>query len=69
MCRTLDTQVVTSVVSGGGQESGLRPGTENTPMIAGLGQAATLVSENLQIYTDNMRKTRDYLVKQLQVSM
>ncbi|XP_054286015.1 selenocysteine lyase-like [Macrosteles quadrilineatus] len=57
---------VTPVVWGGGQEVGLRPGTENTPMIAGLGQAAALVADNLQTYTDTMRNTRDYLVKQLQ---
>ena len=30
---------VTPLYYGGGQESGLRPGTENTPMVAGLGAA------------------------------
>ena len=32
---------------GGGQEDGRRAGTENTPMIAGLGEAARLVTSSL----------------------
>lgn len=35
------------LVHGGGQERGLRPGTYNTPGIAGFGVAATLVGERL----------------------
>ena len=35
---------------GGGQECGRRAGTENTPMIAGLGEAARLVTKNLDSY-------------------
>ena len=46
--------------SGGGQERNLRPGTENTPMIAGLGEAARLVKENLAKYADRMQAARDY---------
>ena len=52
---------------GGGQENNIRPGTENTPMIAGLGKAAELVSINLEIYQENMRKVRDYLERRLEV--
>lgn len=33
---------------GGGQEEGRRAGTENTPMIAGLGEAARIVTSSLQ---------------------
>ena len=40
---------------GGGQERNFRPGTENTGMIAGLGQASQLVVENLDQYHKNMK--------------
>ncbi|XP_027731782.1 selenocysteine lyase [Vombatus ursinus] len=51
---------------GGGQEWNFRPGTENTPMIAGLGKAAELVNENCDIYEAHMKKIRDYLEERLQ---
>ncbi|KAK7480616.1 hypothetical protein BaRGS_00028192 [Batillaria attramentaria] len=50
---------------GGGQERNFRPGTENTPMIAGLGKAAELVHENLKEYSSHMAKVRDYLETRL----
>ena len=50
---------------GGGQEAGLRPGTENTPVIAGLGAACWLVTWNLDIYSRHMRTVRDFLVDHL----
>ncbi|XP_028391991.1 selenocysteine lyase-like, partial [Dendronephthya gigantea] len=50
---------------GGGQERGFRPGTENTGMIAGLGEAAKLVVDNLNTYSAHMRKVRDYLETRL----
>ncbi|XP_006893573.1 PREDICTED: selenocysteine lyase [Elephantulus edwardii] len=53
---------------GGGQERNFRPGTENTPMIAGLGKAAELVSENCEVYEAHMREIRDYLEEQLQAA-
>ncbi|NXN91943.1 SCLY lyase, partial [Rhinopomastus cyanomelas] len=53
---------------GGGQERSFRPGTENTPMIAGLGQAAELVSKNWKAYEAHMRDVRDYLEDRLEAS-
>ncbi|XP_052493057.1 selenocysteine lyase isoform X1 [Budorcas taxicolor] len=50
---------------GGGQERNFRPGTENTPMIAGLGKAAELVAENCDAYEAHMRGVRDYLEERL----
>nr|XP_017499602.2 selenocysteine lyase isoform X5 [Manis javanica] len=50
---------------GGGQERNFRPGTENTPMIAGLGKAAQLVMENCEAYEAHMRGIRDYLEERL----
>ncbi|CAM9314609.1 unnamed protein product [Bubo scandiacus] len=42
--------------------------TENTPMIAGLGQAAELVSKNWEAYEAHMRDVRDYLEARLEAS-
>ncbi|XP_010345548.3 selenocysteine lyase isoform X5 [Saimiri boliviensis] len=51
---------------GGGQEQNFRPGTENTPMIAGLGKAAELVTQNWEAYEVHMRDIRDYLEERLE---
>eukprot|EP00092_Neocalanus_flemingeri_P023294 GFUD01025258.1.p1 GENE.GFUD01025258.1~~GFUD01025258.1.p1 ORF type:complete len:430 (+),score=137.91 GFUD01025258.1:171-1460(+) len=56
---------VTPMFYGGGQESGVRPGSENTPMIVGLGVACQLVSDNLARYEGQMRTVRDHLRDQL----
>ncbi|KAL2301049.1 hypothetical protein Nmel_011606 [Mimus melanotis] len=53
---------------GGGQERSFRPGTENTPMIAGLGQAAELVNKNWEAYEAHMQDVRDYLEATLEAS-
>ena len=50
---------------GGGQEWSFRPGTENTPMIAGLGTASILVYNNVHDYYATMKKVRNYLERQL----
>lgn len=60
-------ELVSPVVRGGGQEHNLRPGTENTPMIVGLGVAAKLVSDNMDKYSDHMKSIRDYLQNELVV--
>ena len=60
-----DEVKMTPMFYGGGQESGTRPGTENTPMIVGFGVACQLVTDNLEKYSTHMRTTRDYLRDQL----
>ena len=44
-----------SFLHGGGQEGGLRAGTENVLMIAGLGKAAEIAHEERAAIQDNMR--------------
>jgi cysteine desulfurase len=48
-------------VEGGHQERGLRGGTENVPLIVGLGKAAELTLKNLPNYEATVRKLRDVL--------
>lgn len=53
------------IFHGGGQENGLRSGTENTPLIAGFGEAARIVTENLSSFSDHMTKMRNFLQDEL----
>lgn len=50
---------------GGGQERNYRPGTENTPMIAGLGKAAIISKIKLHEFASQMKEARDYLESKL----
>lgn len=52
---------IRSVLHGAGQELGLRPGTENVPLIVGLGAAARLARAQLPDQTDQLRAKRDRL--------
>ncbi|XP_033115213.1 selenocysteine lyase-like isoform X2 [Anneissia japonica] len=62
----IKTTPVHPMLFGGGQERNLRPGTENTGMIAGLGKAAELVVKHLSSYQTHMREIRDYLETSLE---
>lgn len=50
---------------GASQENGMRAGTENTPLIVGLGQAAHLVSRGMDEAFDSITRLRDRLSDQL----
>lgn len=54
---------------GGGQERGLRPGTENVAVAAGLGCAAQLVTSNLEKISAHLQSTREKLELALKVSL
>ena len=53
------------LLHGGGQEGGLRAGTENTPAICGLGMAAELAEEDMTGRAERERALLDLFVQQL----
>ncbi len=53
------------LIIGGGQEMGLRSGTENVAAIAGFGVAAEIASKELESRYKHLKELRDYLEKEL----
>ncbi len=53
------------VIIGGGQEQGLRSGTENTPGIVGFGKAAELAREEMPQEAKRLTELRDRLIEGL----
>jgi len=49
------------VLVGAGHEAGLRPGTENVPAIAGLGEAARIARQHKPGHIQQLRRLRDQL--------
>ena len=54
-----------SIVFGGGQQKGLRSGTENVPGIAGMAEAAAECYENLEEKIDRLYALKDHFVSQV----
>jgi cysteine desulfurase len=54
-----------SIMHGGAQEKGLRPGTENVPAIVGFGKAAELAGAELETRMQHTRQLRDALETEL----
>lgn len=58
---------INSILYGGHQEHGLRPGTENLAGIVGFGKAAEIALQDLnQGVPEQIKKLRDYLEEQIQ---
>jgi len=53
------------LIHGGGQERGLRSGTENLPGIVGFGKAAEIAKEEMSNESERLKKLRDRLIKGL----
>jgi cysteine desulfurase len=53
------------IIYGGGQEEGLRSGTENVPGIVGLGKAAELAQSKMKDEAEHLRHLRDVLIRGL----
>ena len=54
---------VSPIIYGGGQQKGMRSGTENVPAIAGLAKAAELVYANLDKDMDRMYELREMFIR------
>ena len=52
---------LTPIAYGGGQEIGIRPGTENVPGILGLGAAASTIEEKIEVHISKMDILRNRL--------
>jgi len=57
--------VIDPVILGGGQERGLRSGTENVANIVGFGKACELAKNNLTKNIQTLKNLRDYLIKKV----
>ena len=60
-----DRKAVDAIIHGGGQQFGIRPGTENMPGIVGLGTAARLAAEEQPALATRLRALRDELERRL----
>jgi len=54
---------VQPIIQGGGQERGLRSGTENIPGIVGMGEAAELARKEMKSEGERLTRLRDKLIK------
>ena len=61
-----DKSRVRSLIYGGKQEKGLRPGTENTPAICGFGEACKLALVTYKEFVEHMKVLKGTLVSNLQ---
>ena len=54
-----------TIAHGGGQEAGLRPGTEPVALVVGLATALTLAQTHWQARSENVTLVRDYFIELL----
>ncbi len=53
------------IIFGGGQQKGMRSGTDNVPGIAGIAEAAKEAYENFDEKTERMYELKDYFIEKL----
>lgn len=60
-----DRVKVKPIIYGGGQQSGMRSGTENVPGIAGMVLAAEMTYNDLDAKVEHMRQLKEHLIGEL----
>ncbi len=60
-----DRSIIAAILHGGGQQFGIRPGTENVAGAVALGRAALLAVQDLDAHTTHTRMLRDDLAARL----
>ncbi len=63
--RVIKTRGLAPIIYGGGQEGGLRSGTENVPGIAAFAEAIKIANENLSASFEKMNALREYFIERL----
>ena len=61
-----DKTKVKPLIHGGGQQKGMRSGTENVPAIAGLAVAAEEMYQNLEENREHLFALRDYFIEEVE---
>lgn len=62
-----DKTRIKPIIYGGGQQKGMRSGTENVPAIAGLSEAVKLIyNDDFDAKIDKMYELKDYFISQLE---
>ena len=62
-----DKTKINPYIYGGGQQKGMRSGTENVPGIAGLGKAVELIHENHEEKINKLYELKQYFVEQVEM--
>jgi cysteine desulfurase len=66
--RVIKERGLSPLILGGGQEGGLRSGTENVPAVAAFGEAVRLGRLSLRERYEKMRSLREYLIERISSS-
>lgn len=62
-----DKTKIKPILNGGGQQKGMRSGTENVPAIAALGVAAELAYTNLEQKREHLYELREHFIKEVEL--